>query len=152
MYATPVFTPCTKRSYWNATPEVATNIEHRTRGQATNPDWHEERSLRLCSSNFGRICKAQSTETLHRLAQSLVSQQSFSTRATRHGILNEQPAYKKQQGTLLGPVALSHPFIASSPDGTVGNLMVVEVKCVYVKVCICQLSESSNSCDRSILV
>jgi len=128
-----------QRNVITATLEVATDIEHRTRGQATNPDWHEERSLRLCSSNFGRICKAQSTETLQRLAKSLVSQQSFSTRATRHGILNEQPAvtaYEKTTGNTVRSsglvISVSHPFIASSPDGIVGDLMVVEVKCPYV--------------------
>jgi len=122
-----------------ATAEAAVQIEHSTRGQAANPEWHEQRSLRLCSSNFGRICKAQSMATLERLAKSLVFQQSFSTRATRHGILNEQPAltaYTKTTGNTVRSsglvISVCHPFIASSPDGIVGDSMVVEVKCPYV--------------------
>jgi len=65
-----------------------------------------------------------------------VSQQSFTTQATRYGRLNEQPAltaYIKTTGNNLRSsglvISVCQPFIASSQDGIVRDSVVVEVKC-----------------------
>ena len=120
------------------TAEAAADIEHKTRGQARNSQWHAERSLRLCSSNFGRICKASPSASVN-LAKSLVCQYTFDSRSLRHGRMNEQPAlcaYAKATGNVVRSsglvVSQAHPFIAATPDGLVGDFVTVEVKCPYV--------------------
>jgi len=120
------------------TEKNVTEIERRTRGQAANEAWHAERSNRLCSSTFGRICKATSATNVSRLARDLSNPTQFSSASTRHGQQHETAAvtlYEQLTGSTVETcglfVSVSHPFLAASPDGIVSDSLLVEVKCPY---------------------
>jgi len=120
------------------TPEVAESIEVDTRGQASNKQWYEERSKRICSSKFGRICKATKRTDLKKLAYDLTHPVNFFSAATQYGRDNESKALQKYEqltGFVVNAsglcVSLTHPMLAASPDGIVDDKLLVEVKCPY---------------------
>lgn len=55
------------------TEDVRLATERTTRGQSQNPEWMLQRSVRICSSSFGRICKATDKTNLHVLAITLAT-------------------------------------------------------------------------------
>lgn len=120
------------------TEEAAAAIEQRTGGQAANPAWFEERSNRLCSSTFGRICKATKATNFSKLATELASPAHFTSASTEHGREHEAGAlyeYEKETNSSVLScglfVSTSHPYLAASPDGIVSDSLLVEVKCPY---------------------
>lgn len=48
------------------------NTEIQTRGQHKNSSWYKERSIRITSSNFGRICNATSRTDFNNLSKTLL--------------------------------------------------------------------------------
>jgi hypothetical protein len=136
------------------------DIEKRTRGQASNQEWKNERLLRIHSSNFGKICKSTERRDLDKLAYSLMTASNLDgIAAIEHGRRYETQAvakYAEETGcnvTQCGTfVSLSHPFLAASPDGVVNENLLLEVKCPYsarkriiTNVTVPYLVKSSNS-------
>ena len=120
------------------TPEVAKSIEVDTRGQASNKRWFQERCQRICSSKFGRICKATKRTDLKKLAYDLTHPVKFFSASTQYGRENESKALQKYEqitGHVVHEsglcVSLTHPMLAASPDGIVNDELLVEVKCPY---------------------
>jgi len=120
------------------TPDVANSIEIETRGQATSKRWFHERSQRVCSSKFGRICKATKRTDFNKLAYDLTHPVTFFSAATQYGRENESKAlhkYEKMTGNIVHDsglcVSLTHPMLAASPDSIVNGELLVEVKCPY---------------------
>ncbi len=118
-------------------PEIAL-IEQRTRGQAANKNWLAERCFRLHASNFGRICKATDRTDFKRLASSLTVSSEFTSAATDHGKKYEDPAINKYCEMTAAVVVKSgvivckeKPYLACSPDGFVGDDLLIEVKCPF---------------------
>lgn len=113
-------------------------IELKTRGQASNSFWYEERTKRLHASSFGRICKATARTDFSKLAKSFTTIKKFDTAATLHGKKQEPRAIVKFQSLHNVDVvscgifvSARKPYIAGSPDGLIGDDRIVEVKCPY---------------------
>ena len=116
--------------------EITTN----THGQASNKLWKEERSLRIHSSDFGRICRRTDRTDSQRLARELVNSanKELNAEPVKHGKRYESTAiaaYEKMTASDVKSVGIvvspTHPFLGCSPDGMVGTDRIVEVKCPY---------------------
>ena len=114
-------------------------FECATTGQSSSRLWMDERNKRLHSSNFGKICKATERTDKEKLARSLTVTNDVKSAAILHGKKYERAAVKAFEaksglkvdkcGTFISD---SHPYLASTPDGKVGEFALVEVKCPYV--------------------
>lgn len=120
--------------------EQREDIRRKTCGQAANKAWHEERSLRIHASNFGRICRRTERTDSKQLARQLVNSchSSVNSEAIKHGRKYESVALKAFTEATGKPVTSSgihvsatHNFLGCSPDGLVGEDWIVEVKCPY---------------------
>jgi len=81
----------------NITNDQISEIEVSTRGQSTNSAWLDERSKRIQSSFFGKICKATNKTDKDKLAHSLVNPTTFSTPSVLCGRQYENVAVKKYE-------------------------------------------------------
>ena len=123
----------------NITQTEQTVVEKKTQGQSTNKLWKLERAKRMHASNFGRICKATHRTNKDQLARSLTAvAKTVKVPALDHGIKYEATAigqYEKMQNVKVQPVgiyiSLELPYLACSPDGCIGDDLIVEVKCPY---------------------
>lgn len=115
-------------------------IERRTLGQDKNPLWYEERTKRLSSSMFGKICKAMESDKTdkHKLARSLLEVTKIKAPSLDHGRKYEDVAISSYMSVTdhdvkkCGIVVSSEkPFLSCSPDGVISNSYVVEVKCPF---------------------
>lgn len=114
-------------------------IEQKTRNQSSSRHWKEERSKRLCSSSFGKICKATERCDKNKLAMSLTcSVELKGCKAVQHGRKYEKAAIEKyEQDKCVNVqkcglfVSKTKPFLGSSPDGIINSDMLIEVKCPY---------------------
>ena len=120
--------------------EERLSIERRTLGQDKNPLWFEERTKRLSSSVFGRICKAMESDKTdrHKLARSLVEVTKIKAPALDHGRKYEDMAISTYMSAThhdvkkCGIVVSSEkPFLACSPDGVINDFHFLEVKCPF---------------------
>ncbi|XP_048484611.1 uncharacterized protein LOC105385367 [Plutella xylostella] len=114
-----------------------TEIEEKTRGQSHSVEWHDHRRHRLTSSNFHTMCHLRET-TMEKYASELIDRSPFHSRATSHGIVNEEIALKKYCHDFelqVEPCGLfiskERPFLAASPDGLLGDETIIEIKCPY---------------------
>lgn len=120
--------------------EERQQIERRTLGQDRNPLWSEERTKRLPSSMFGKICKAMASDKVDRkkLARSLVEVIKVKAPALEHGKNYEHMAISAYMSVTNHDVkkcgivvSTAKPFIACSPDGIINDSYLVEVKCPF---------------------
>ncbi|XP_069133482.1 uncharacterized protein [Argopecten irradians] len=115
-------------------------IESNTREQSNSKLWGAERSKRLCSSSFGRICKLTSLTDKKRLASAyLKPAEKLKAPSIIHGKKYEPFAIERYMSEKKCDVSKcglfiseSHPYLAASPDGVVEGSHLVEVKCPYV--------------------
>ncbi|XP_052271822.1 uncharacterized protein LOC127872536 [Dreissena polymorpha] len=117
---------------------VVVDIEKKTLGQSTNKLWIEERSKRIPSSMFGKICKSTQRTDKHELARSLIETREIKAAPLEHGRKHESVAVTKfmeDTGKTVHScglvVAEQYPFLAASPDGVIDKTHLVEVKCPY---------------------
>ena len=122
----------------NVSQAMAESIEQATQGQTTKKLWFAERSKRMCSSSFGKLCKCTDRTNKPKLATSLLSATCVDAAPLRHGRKYEAVAVKKYEemtGSKTTPcgifVSLTHPFLSSSPDRLLDDDKTVEVKCPY---------------------
>ena len=113
-------------------------IEAETRGQNNNRAWLNERSVRLQSSKFGRICKATDKTDFPKLAASLTEVTEIRAKSLEHGLKYKPVAVKKYEASIGTKtkscgifVSKEKPFLAASPDRTVNSDLLVEVKCPF---------------------
>jgi len=113
-------------------------IEMQTRDQSKSKTWKFERTKRLHSSNFGRICTAGDKTNFPNLARSLTKTVDFRSNATDHGKKYEHVAVEAYQTITdlktdrTGICVYSEiPYLAASPDGLVNTDGIIEVKCPY---------------------
>lgn len=111
----------------------------KTRGQAGNKLWKEERTKRITASKFGEICKAGERRDKSLLASSIIMPKIIKTAAIMHGIKYESVAVKKYEEitktktTECGLfVSSTIPVLAATPDRVVDGDTILEVKCPYV--------------------
>ncbi|ESO91880.1 hypothetical protein LOTGIDRAFT_99729, partial [Lottia gigantea] len=98
--------------------------------------WFQERSKRIQSSNFGRICTATDRTNFQRLAESLIKPSDIRTAPILHGRKYEDAAIRKYKDISQNKVTRcgifvceEFPFLAASPDGFINDSIVIEVKC-----------------------
>lgn len=111
-------------------------LERNTRGQHLNSLWRSDRKKRVTASNFGAICRTHSVESIRNLVKNLVADKPFSTAATTHGQKYEESALLQHQskttvqkcGLFVHP---QYPYIAGYPDGLIGKMGIIEIKCPY---------------------
>ncbi len=127
-----------KENISHITPEIADQIEEQTEGQSDSKRWFTERKKRLASSKFGKIIKSKSDQAKKNIAMNIIESPKFTSRQTKHGLQNEPHAIKKymtETGNEVNKcgliVSIDKPHIASSPDGLVGDDIVLEVKCPH---------------------
>jgi len=115
--------------------ELAADIELKTRGQHENAKWLTERCVRLHSSSYKHICKAQDKG---KLAKELTHYRKVDAAALRHGRQYEDTAIREfekltglaveRSGIIVSP---ERPYMACSPDGIVSDDFILEVKCPF---------------------
>ena len=76
-------------------PEKAREIEKETRGQRLSSAWFIARRYCLTSSLFGDVLSRRSTTAPDNLVLRIIDPQSFTSKATQHGIGNEDLAVQK---------------------------------------------------------
>ena len=76
-------------------PEKAREIERETRGQRLSSAWFIACCYCLTSSLFGTILSRRPTTAPDNLVLQIIDQQSFTSKATQHGIDNEDLAVQK---------------------------------------------------------
>lgn len=114
------------------------DIEFLTRGQNKNERWYEERTKRIQSSNFGRVCTATEKTDFTKLAESfscvktvrcdaILNGQKFEKEAL--GIYERDFDVKVKESGIF--VSRTQPFLGASPDGVVDDKTLCEVKCPY---------------------
>lgn len=118
------------------------NICMETIEQSSSSMWKEERSRRITASHAYSLytyysSSANKPKDWKRKIMNIVSQKTFQTTATMHGILNETPAinaYMRESVTRCGLVVPPHvPWLGGSPDGIViTESKIIEVKCPEV--------------------
>jgi len=115
-------------------------IEEITRGQSTNPLWHQYRSGRLTASNMGAVIKCMEShrEPSQSLIKTLLGEyDATNARPVQWGQVHEQTAiakYESVHGQKVIPSGLwlhSSGLCGASPDGIVDDCKLVEVKCPY---------------------
>ncbi|XP_045172918.2 uncharacterized protein LOC123534648 [Mercenaria mercenaria] len=118
--------------------ETVIDIEKKTMGQSVNKLWKEERTKRLPSSMFGKICKSTDRTDKDKLARSLVDTREIKAAALEHGRKHETIAitrFMEDTGNTVHSCGLvvskQFPFLASSPDGIINAKHIVEAKCPY---------------------
>ena len=125
------------------TEEEIRQVEEKTRGQATNKAWAQERCKRVQSSQFGRICKATAATDMAKLSYSMTRHTPITSDALKHGRKYESVAIKKfevensvkvEECGIV--VSHSHPYLACSPDGK----MPLYCKRATDQQCNCPLS------------
>lgn len=130
-------------------------IEYRSRGQASNPEWMACRYGRVTGSICGKIMHASSPtfrgkrdSALSTIAEDIIRPRKFTSAATEWGKVNERTAIKQYQldktvfsdGSSLNDncglhVHPRYHWTGVSPDGLVttkeGHKILLEVKCPY---------------------
>lgn len=98
--------------------------------------WKRHRLYRITASKAGAVCRA--TDKCQSLLTSILYAQDVNTKATMHGKLYESEALKKYSALTDNIVTRcgfiideERPFVGATPDGLVGEQVVVEVKCPY---------------------
>ena len=139
------------KSKLKVSPNVQKQIERSTKEQSKNKLWYTLRSMRLTSSNFGRVFKRR--VVVNTLAKELLSANKMFTTdrmpaPLKWGIEHESVAYKEYVSKLATSsptlqvtksglwIDLNTGWLACSPDGLVwdGNEQLVgilEIKCPY---------------------
>lgn len=129
---------CKSAKEINGIDEVSrSNLEvETTRDQRLSVNWFLERRKRLTSSNFGRICKAQTVTSKINISKNLLLQKNITNiTAVKYGIETKSDAIRtymkenncvyKKCGLILHPQYL---FLAGSPDGLLNEDDLLEVK------------------------
>lgn len=112
-------------------------IERATVLQRESSEWLEVRQKLLTASNFGPVCKRKSTTNTANLVKNILYKKNLAhVTSVAHGIENEKQALlqlKRQENVEILPCGLFidpvHPFLGATPDGLIGDNMLVEIKC-----------------------
>ncbi|PZC74694.1 hypothetical protein B5X24_HaOG207319 [Helicoverpa armigera] len=94
----------------------------------------------ITASNFGIVAKRKETSSKAKLVQNILYQPNLAQiRPVAHGLENERFALQQlalQEKVTVEPCGLfvdqEYPFIGATPDGLIGNDMIVEIKCPLV--------------------
>lgn len=119
-------------------PEEIALLERLTVGQSYNEDWKYERRNRITASNCGRINSLQAhTSNLSILKSLLYPTDLSGNENIRYGV-NLEPEAKRMYTFLNGVevaecglfISEENGILAASPDGTLGEDGILEIKCI----------------------
>ena len=120
------------------TVEEASVLQDRTVEQHKSRDWHSARAWRITSSRFGDIISSTSRRNIDKLCESLLHPPALCNPPVLHGRCYESLAAEKfEELTGLKVIKCGifvnhhYPFLASSPDGLVGEDSCLEIKCPF---------------------
>ncbi|XP_045455750.1 uncharacterized protein LOC123665502 [Melitaea cinxia] len=107
--------------------------------QRESSEWLEIRQKLITASNFGPVCKRKPLSNTANLVKSILYQKNLAHVASvAHGVENEKLALlqlQRQENVEILPCGLFidsvHPFIGASPDGLIGQDIIVEIKCPF---------------------
>ena len=142
-------------------PEKAREIERETCGQRLSSAWFIARRYRLTSSLFGDVLSRRPTTALDNLALRIIDPQSFTSKATQHGIDNEDEAvqkyisHQKENGhpdLLVSPSGFiinpEYSFLGASPDGCVYDPSDTQHPFGFLEVkCPCTMEEACKTTE-----
>lgn len=117
--------------------EEKDKIQKETVLQSTCSEWMEIRRTILTASNFRRVIKRREDISCANLVKDILCKDSLShVTSIKHGTDNEKKAIellKLQKNVDIKPCGLfidkEIPFLGATPDGIVGEDMIVEIKC-----------------------
>lgn len=131
-----------KRIELQVTVDLQSDIESSTRSQADSPRWFSERKDRITASKAGRIFKLRDTTNNSDILNEIFGRKRIVKKvqtAMDYGKDNEHNAiieYEQSNGLQSGTVKrcglfvdLQNGELAASPDGLIGNVGILEVKC-----------------------
>lgn len=115
-------------------------IQVSTKNQRDSDDWVELRKNMLTASNFGLVVKRRENTSKANLVENILYKCNLSNiAAVAHGVENEHLALQQlaiQENITIEPCGLfvdhEFPFIGATPDGLIGQDIIVEVKCPLV--------------------
>lgn len=94
--------------------------------------------MRLTASKVGTVVHMTGRKNVESFLDSIIQPNLFRSIPTDWGKQNEEKAIRAYEEATSNSVArcglfisLDHPYLAASPDGLVGSLTVLEVKCPY---------------------
>ncbi|XP_049268643.1 uncharacterized protein LOC125757253 [Rhipicephalus sanguineus] len=113
------------------------DLQRATSKQSGSSLWKHERRKRLTASVFGAICKMKPTTGCGRTVGDILYKE-ISSEAIRYGRDHECVALRqleKECNVVVKQCGLfvdqENPFLGASPDGLIGEDVLVEVKCPY---------------------
>ncbi|WAR12346.1 EXO-like protein [Mya arenaria] len=119
-------------------PEQIVTIEQRTRSQADNHTWREQRLWRVTASRFGEICKLTARRNMNKLCKSFMTSSNLKSKPIILGKQYEETARKKfeaETGLTVQRCGLyichQKPYLACTPDGVISDTSIIEIKCPY---------------------
>lgn len=77
---------------YKITKSCQDRLKEDTMSQHTNKIWHDERRMRLTSSQFQKICRVENDNQKRNVAQSILCHKKFWSKATTHGKMYESVA------------------------------------------------------------
>jgi hypothetical protein len=83
------------------TVEEIKNLEELTRAQRDSSAWHEQRTVRLTASNFGRVCNMRPSTDRSNFVKELLIPSSVGNKFTKYGIENEINAFNSLKQILI---------------------------------------------------
>ncbi|KAJ8685040.1 hypothetical protein QAD02_020833 [Eretmocerus hayati] len=107
-----------------------------TKYQSECDKWHELRSERCCSSNFGRVCRMRPSTSRANAVKNILYPPVSDLPAFRHGLENEDEARQRisqRIGKVIGKAGLTigdgdEFYLGSSVDGIIDDDGVLEMK------------------------
>lgn len=116
--------------------EQRRQIERRTILQSESSEWLELRRSLLTASNFGKIIKMRRDTSCASTVKQLLYKINIDAAPIQHGRENEKKALdqlSRQEkvdirscGLFIDPEI---PYLGATPDGLIGNDIIVEIKC-----------------------
>lgn len=105
--------------------------------QSGSSEWLELRRNILTASNFGRVIKRRSDNSCQNMVKDILYKKSIDhVKAIKHGKENEKIALdqlSQQEKVEIHPCGLyidpDVPYLGATPDGTIKDDMIVEIKC-----------------------
>ena len=124
-------------------PDAAEAIHQATQTQSNSDRWRDERKKRITASVAHVVAHRRDTTDPSKLVQRIVERPSFTSEATDWGIQHEAcgrstyiaTKHKEGRSVTVEPcgliVSVAEPWLAASPDGRVGDNVLLEIKCPF---------------------
>ncbi|CAG4959208.1 unnamed protein product [Colias eurytheme] len=117
--------------------EERRKIERSTVLQSESSEWLELRRTLLTASNFGRVIKMRADTSCTSIVKQLLYKLNIDVAPVRYGKENEKKKALDQlcvqEGVEISPCGLfidpEIPYLGATPDGLIGEDMIVEIKC-----------------------